>query len=453
VAEKLLVDGCNYTSYHTRVAGCIKPGLYSNQELEEHDLRIAVLSYHTCPLATLGGKDAGGMNVYVRDLARFLGREGIELDVFTRSQDEHVPHVLHDLGYGNRVAHIPAGPEYPLPKETLTDHIPEFADRILAFADAKGLQYDLIHSHYWMSGLAAEKLSAIWNVPVIQMFHTLGKLKQAVPHNAEEAEGEYRIAGESRVIENVDRIIAATSTEKEQLEVLYQAPSQKIEIIPPGVDLSHFYPIPPDEAKEYAGVPLDKKMLLFVGRIEPLKGIKTLLRAIGILSANGQTGENICLAVIGGELENDKGEETEEARLLRELRDEYGLEDMVTFLGKQDQDSLPYYYSAAEMVIMPSHYESFGMVALESMACGTPVIASLVGGLIHLVEDGVTGYHIPVEDPQALSFRIECLIKDKALRYRMGHDAFAFAKKYSWENISNRMTRLYSELLEDGISP
>jgi D-inositol-3-phosphate glycosyltransferase len=420
---------------------------------KEHDLRIAVLSYHTCPLATLGGKDAGGMNVYVRDLALFLGREGIQLDVFTRSQDEHVPHVLHDLGYGNRVAHIPAGPEYPLPKEQLTEHIQEFVDRIEAFSITKDLQYDLIHSHYWMSGLAAEKLSAIWNVPVIQMFHTLGKLKQAVAQNAEEAEGDYRIKGESRVIEKVDVIVASTSTEKEQLVNLYEAPPQKIEIIPPGVDLSHFYPIPPDEAKEFVGIPLEKKMLLFVGRIEPLKGIKTLLRAIGILRANGESEDDLCLAVIGGELEDENGEETQEVKLLMELRDEYGLKDMVTFLGKQNQDSLPYYYSAAEMVIMPSHYESFGMVALESMACGTPVIASMVGGLIHLVEDGVTGYHVPVEDPQALSSRIASLIKDKALRYRMGHDAFAFAKKYNWENISTRMIQLYSALIDGSFSP
>ena len=163
--------------------------------------------------------------------------------------------------------------------------------------------------------------------------------------------------------------------------------------------------------------------------------------------------DDLCLAVIGGELEDENGEETEEVKLLMKLRDEYGLQDMVTFLGKQNQDSLPYYYSAAEMVIMPSHYESFGMVALESMACGTPVIASMVGGLIHLVEDGVTGYHVPVEDPRALSSRIASLIKDKALRYRMGHDAFAFAKNYNWENISTRMIQLYSATIDGSFPP
>ena len=412
-------------------------------------MRVAILSYHTCPLATLGGKDAGGMNVYVRDLALYLGREGIQLDVFTRSQDEHVPHVLHDLGFGNRVAHIQAGPEHPLPKQELACFISEFADKVMNFAEKKNLKYDLIHSHYWMSGLAADKLKENWNVPVVQMFHTLGKLKQQVAQNAEEAEGEYRISGENKVIRIADRIVASTSTEKEQLERLYGAAQEKIRIIPPGVDLSHFYPIPPDEAKEFVGVPLEKRMLLFVGRIEPLKGIRTLLKAIAHLSDNGQAEENLCLAVIGGELEDEHGNDSEEMKLLYQLRDEYDLQDLVTFLGKRSQDSLPYYYSAADVVIMPSHYESFGMVALESMACGTPVIASHVGGLIHLVEDGVTGYHVPVEDHVALSHRISGLLSDKALRYRMGHDAFALAKKYSWENIVDRVLDLYRELVGD----
>lgn len=408
-------------------------------------MRIALISYHTCPLATLGGKDAGGMNVYVRDLSLYLGRRGIHLDVFTRSQDEHVPHVLHDLGFGNRVAHIPAGPEHPLPKQDLEEHIPKFAEHILDFANNKDVHYDLIHSHYWMSGLAAEKLAEIWQVPVIQMFHTLGKLKQQVAQNADEAEGNYRIKGENRAITIADKIIASTSTEKDQLEHLYGAAPDKIEIIPPGVDLSHFYPIPPDEAKEYVGVPLEKRLLLFVGRIEPLKGIQTLLRAISFLHDNGGVEKNLCLSVIGGDLVEIDGTECEEMHILRQLRDEYGLQDMVTFLGKQSQDSLPYYYSAAEMVIMPSHYESFGMVALESMACGTPVIASHVGGLIHLVEDGVTGYHVPVDNHIALSEVISGLLENKALRYRMGHDAFAFAKKYDWGNIIDRVIQLYQE--------
>jgi D-inositol-3-phosphate glycosyltransferase len=393
------------------------------------------------------------MNVYVRDLSLYLGRNGIKLDVFTRSQDEHVPHVLHDLGFGNRVAHIPAGPEHPLPKNELIDHIPEFVNNILAFSYKKECRYDIIHSHYWMSGIAARELKDIWDAPVIQMYHTLGKLKQQVAQNREEKEGDYRIKGERQTISMADRIVASTSTERNQLVDLYNAPPNKIEVIPPGVDLSHFYPIPPDEAKEFVGIPPEKKMVLFVGRIEPLKGIKTLLRAIGHLSDIEKADDNLCLAIIGGDLNEDNGKEQDEMNILHQLREEYGLEDMVTFLGKRSQDSLPYYYSAAEMLVMPSHYESFGMVALESMACGTPVIASLVGGLIHLVEDGITGYHVPVDDPIALSLRISSLLEDKALRYRMGHDAFAFAKQFGWEKIAGEILALYQDILKVNPNP
>ncbi len=185
-------------------------------------MRVAMLSYHTCPLATLGGKDTGGMNVYVRELTRKLGQLGIHVDVFTRSQDEHVPHVLHDLGFGNRVVHIRSGPEVPLTKPELERYIPEFVAGIEEFAEIKGLKYDLIHSHYWLSGLAASKLKEKWKIPVIQMFHTLGLMKQRVARNDEEAEGDYRVRGEMEVIKISDRIIAATPAEMAQLQWLYQ---------------------------------------------------------------------------------------------------------------------------------------------------------------------------------------------------------------------------------------
>jgi D-inositol-3-phosphate glycosyltransferase len=181
-------------------------------------MRIAMLSYHTCPLATLGGKDTGGMNVYVRELTRHLGQLGVHVDVFTRSQDEHVPHVLHDLGYGNRVVHVPAGPEKPLPKPELAAHIPQFVQGIRSFAREKGLQYDLIHSHYWMSGLAGVELQAEWNVPLIHMFHTLVLMKNRVARSPDEVEGDYRLKGELAVLRRAQGIIAATQAEQAQLQ-------------------------------------------------------------------------------------------------------------------------------------------------------------------------------------------------------------------------------------------
>jgi D-inositol-3-phosphate glycosyltransferase len=409
-------------------------------------LRIAMLSYHTCPLATLGGKDTGGMNVYVRELTRQLGVHGVHVDVFTRSQDEHVPHVLHDLGYGNRVVHIRAGPENPMPKQELAGYVPEFVAGIQEFFAIKNLRYDLIHSHYWMSGMAARDLKSSWNVPIVHMFHTLGLMKQRVARNHEEAEGEYRISGEKQVIEVADRIVAPTQAELAQLQWLYHVDTKKVSIIPPGVDTSHFYPIPADEAKEYIGVPPCDRMLLYVGRIEPLKGIDTLIEAIAHIRSDGN---EVCLAVIGGE--TDDGQEFVNAEMtrLKSVSAGYGLDDSVIFLGKRSQDSLPYYYSAAEAVVVPSFYESFGLVALEAMACGTPVVASEVGGLAFLVQDGKTGYTVPVEEPQKLAERLHLLINDFTLRQKMGQQAAVFARHYSWENISTRIIGLYEDVLSD----
>lgn len=412
-------------------------------------INVAMLSYHTCPLATLGGKDTGGMNVYVHQLTRTLGKLGVRVDVFTRSQDEHVPHVLHDLGYHNRVVHIPAGPEVPLPKAELERYIPKFVQGIKSFAESKNIQYDLIHSHYWMSGLAAIELSQTWNIPFLHMFHTLVLMKNRIAQTPQEMEGEYRILGEKKVISKANRIIAATLAEKSQLEFLYKAPSSKISVIPPGVDTRHFYPIPKDEAKEVVGVPEDSHTILFVGRIEPLKGIDKLIQAISIIQNNGEL--RCCphnLVIIGGEPNAKPEDMNAEMSRLQDMVEDLGIENFVIFLGKQDQQLLPYYYSASEIVVMPSHYESFGMVALEAMACGTPVVASQVGGLAFLVRDGETGYVVPGNDVQMLAKRLVELIKDKDLRNKLGNKSAEYAQLYAWEIISEKMIEVYNQVLE-----
>ena len=410
-------------------------------------MNIAMLSYHTCPLATLGGKDTGGMNVYVRDLTRCLGQMGIHVDVFTRSQDEHVPHVLHDLGFGNRVVHVPAGPEHPIPKVELAEHIPQFVDGVLQFAREKDIRYDVIHSHYWMSGLAAASLSDLWaGAPILHMFHTLGAMKNRIARSDSEREGAYRVEGEKRVIQRADRLIVATEAEKAQLQWLYKADLHKMTIIPPGVDVSHFYPIPKDEARQFIGLEAHQRMVLFVGRIEPLKGVDTLLRAMSCLKFQSVL-HPVYLAIIGGEPDADPDEMTAEMARLQKLCDDLAMGQTVIFLGKRAQDTLPYYYSAAEVLVMPSFYESFGMVALEAMACGTPVIASQVGGLAFLVRDGETGYHVPEGDPSALCDKLTLLLSDHELRAKMGATAEQYAQGYKWETIAGRIAGVYRNLL------
>ena len=405
--------------------------------------RIAMLSVHACPLALMGGKKTGGMNVYVRDFSQMLGCYGIQVDVFTRAHDDCQPEIKYDLGNGVRVIHIPAGPNKPIPVAEIGNHLDEFSEAVLEFARSEAAEYDLIHSHYWLSGLVAERLQHAWgDVPIVHMFHTLGHMKNQIAQDDSERAPQTRLDGEYHVIDIADRIIAATPAEEQQLISLYGADPAKIAIVPPGVDLSRFHPISKDEAKEHVGIPCGDTNLLFAGRIEPLKGIDTLLRAMSILQERHPAAvKNTCVAIIGGDPWADDLD-AEMARL-QSLRTQLGIHDLVTFLGAKDQDILPYYYAAAEMVVMPSHYESFGMVALEAMAMGTPVIASEVGGLAYLVKHGDNGFHVPSRDPEALAARILALLEDADLRTRLGRNAHDYAQQFSWDNIVRQMLGVY----------
>jgi len=415
---------------------------------ENHPVkRVAILSVHTCPLATLGGKKTGGMNVYVRDFSRELARQGIPVDVFTRSEDDCQPTVRHDLGYGARVIHIRAGPEKPIMVADIEGYLDDFVEGLNDFAEIENTKYDLIHSHYWMSGLVAESLKRVWDSPpIIQMFHTLGRMKNRVALSENERAPQSRIEAETRIMGFADKIIAATPAEYAQLHWLYAADMSKVVTIPPGVDLNRFRPIPKSIAKEEVGILSDRRNILFAGRIEPLKGVDTLLKAIALIQKQApETVSDVDVTIIGG----DPWSETpdDEMARLQEMRKELGVSDIVTFLGAKDQDLLPAYYAAAEMVVMPSHYESFGMVALEAMAMGTPVIASEVGGLAFLVQDGINGFHVPSRDPEALAERIFTLLNDKDCRQHLGRHALQSAQKYDWPIIVSRMLEIYQDLM------
>ncbi len=388
------------------------------------------------------------MNVYVRDLTRELGRRSVGVDVFTRSQDEHVPHVLHDLGFGNRIVHIQAGPETPMEKTELTEHLPDFVEGVLEFARCKNLQYNIIHSHYWLSGLAALELQKTWQAPIIQMFHTLAAMKNRVARAPEEGASKLRLDSEQRLLAEADRIIAATQAELAQLQWLYHADTSRITVVPPGVDISRFYPIPKDEALAFIGSPAKQCMLLYVGRVEPLKGIDTLMEAMAIMKRRGFLDlYPLCLAVIGGDPEASPQQISAEMERLQALRDSLGIGDVIMFLGQQDQDTLQYFYSASEIVVVPSHYESFGMVALEAMACGKPVVASETGGLAFLVKDGETGFHVPAANPNALADRLMELMQDDELRSKLGKQAAEYAKGFAWPFVADQILETYAAVL------
>jgi D-inositol-3-phosphate glycosyltransferase len=406
--------------------------------------KVAMLSVHTSPLATLGGKETGGMNVYVRDLSRELSRRQIGVDVYTRSQDPTAPPVSHELAEHGRVLHVKAGPEQPYNKNQVYYHLDEFVSHIKTYQ----VGYDIIFSHYWLSGIAAGSLRQYWGIPYVQMFHTLAAMKNRVAQSPAERDTEQRLTCEGAIMREADALIAATPLDKNHMRWAYGAPPDKIEIVPPGVDLTRFRPIPPAEAKQFLEIPVHHKLILFVGRMQPLKGTETLLRALALVRRQ-EPGlvKDVCLSIIGGDPAQDSELELREFERLQALRSDLGIDEMVTFLGAKDQDTLVYYYSAAEMVVMPSHYESFGMVAIEAMACGTPVIASDVGGLSFSIEDGFNGYLVPGQDYKAMADKVRLLLKYPDLGDQLGEQARTWVQRYSWVNIADEILDVFERTM------
>jgi len=404
-------------------------------------LRIAVLSVHTCPLAALGGKETGGMNVYVRETARELSRMGVDVDVFTRSQNASIPRIV-DLGHGARVIHLPTGPAAPIERHAIHPHLPEFIEGVEAHRWAEGIDYDVIHAHYWLSGVAGLELRECWGVPLVQMFHTLGKLKNSVAQEPGGLEPELRIDEESRIVKEADRIVAANVVERAHLVWYYGAAAENISVIPCGVDTELFQPMSQAAAKDLLELP-PEPALLYVGRLQPIKGLETLLEAMARIGGGAR------LYIVGGDA--DEPSSLHAARL-RSRVVTLGLEGRVRFLGAQPQRRLRYFYVAAEATVMPSYYESFGMVALEAMACGRPVVASRVGGLTTTVKDGVTGYLVPEGDAAALAARLELLLHDPKTRARLGREAVRWAADHRWPCVAEAVCRLYSELRPQALS-
>lgn len=402
---------------------------------------------HTSPLAALGGKETGGMNVYVRELARKLGARGWQVDVYTRRQDERAPEVQAPPELACRVIQIPAGPTGSLDRRALFDYLPAYVAGIRAFCAREGLTYDLIHSHYWLSGWAARELAREWRVPVVHMFHTLGRLKDAVADSPAQREADNRGGVEQEIMAFADRIVAATPLDRQQMLDHYTVDEAKIAVIPCGVNLELFHPIDRYAAREYLGLPPERQLLLFVGRLDPVKGLNVLLEAMCILTRRLHPcrAQDLSLAVIGGDRESHL-EALGDPTCLKEIREELGLGDLVIFVGSRAQEDLPYYYSASLACVMPSLYESFGMVALEAMACATPVIASRVGGLTFTVRDGETGFLVPERDPDALADKLELVITDTELRQRLGARAAEVAAEYSWDVVADEIEGLYAEL-------
>ncbi|MBI4282566.1 MAG: glycosyltransferase [Chloroflexi bacterium] len=395
--------------------------------------RIAMVSVHGCPAAQLGSKDTGGMNVYIRQVAQELSKRGIYVDVFTRYHDPNDPQVVR-LAERARVIHISAG-HFTDDKTVIPYHLPEFVCRLLDYTSRERLSYDLIHSHYWLSGRVGSILARHWGIPHVACFHTLAEVKRRA--RVGEIEPEERALGEGKVIRSADSIVAFTQHERDAMIRLYDAPGQKIEVIPCGVDAELFQPLDQELAKRKLGLQ-DSKVVLYVGRLEPLKGVDILLRAVAQL----EQGDSVKTLIVGGDLEEDR-----EMARLKSLSQELGISTRVSFLGRLNQQELPTYYNAADICVVPSYYESFGMVALEAMACGTPVIASRVGGLPTIVKDGFTGYLIPWRCPEPFADGLDVLLSSQTIRRAMGEASRRVALTMRWPAVVDSLMDSYRSLL------
>lgn len=395
---------------------------------------LAVLSMHTSPLAQPGTGDGGGMNVYVRELAAALARAGVGCDVYTRASSSEQRAVV-DVEPGLRVHHVAAGPLAPVAKEELPTLVDEFTEGVLTRI-AQGYEADAVHANYWLSGLAGHVVKHQLGLPLVSTFHTLARVKAEG-----DTEPRRRAEAEALVMGCSDAVLASCSVEAHQIADLYGADPDRIETVAPGVDHAFFSPGHRPQARRALGIGLDGPMLLFVGRIQPLKGLAVAVQALAELHGSGHP--DPFLVVVGGPSGPDGHAEVQRvAGLARAL----GVGDRLLWVAPQPHELLSTYYRAADVCLVPSRSESFGLVALEAAACGTPVVAAAVGGLRTLVDHGRTGFLVEGRDPVAFAAYAGKLLDDPLLALELSIAAADRARGYTWSVAAARLRSLYRDL-------
>lgn len=406
-----------------------------------------MLSAHTSPLAQPGDGDAGGMNVYVLELSRRLARRGVAVEVFTRATSRHQDPVV-DVEPGIRVRHVAAGPFEGLRKGDLPAQLCAFVRDVLRVEVEGGPGYfDLVHSHYWLSGQVGTVVSERWDVPLVHSMHTMAKVKNARLAAGDLAEPAGRIAGEEEIVRLAHRLIANTADERDQLVDLYDAEPSRIDVVAPGVDLDVFRSGRQAEARARLGIDPDAALVLFAGRIQPLKAPDVVIAAAARLLDDDPTLRGrLQVAVVGGA----SGTGLDRPTALAELTTELGIDDHVRFVPTLPQSELADWYAAATVVCVPSYNESFGLVAIEAQACGTPVVAAHVGGLVTAVSDGVTGVLVDGHDPAHYAAAMRPLLVDPDLRDAMSVKAVAHAESFGWDATADRTLRTYAAARSGG---
>jgi D-inositol-3-phosphate glycosyltransferase len=402
--------------------------------------RIAMLSVHTSPIEQPGTGDAGGLNVYVAEVSKRLAQRGIEVEIFTRMTAGDMP-IQSELAPGVHVRNVIAGPFEGLAKEDLPGQLCAFAQGVMRAEAARPEGwYDLVHSHYWLSGQVGWLAADRWQVPLVHTMHTMARVKNAQLAQGDTPEPIGREIGEAQVVEAADRLVANTAGESMELIDLYGADPRKVRIVFPGVDLELFTPGDMTQARARVGLAQDARVLLFVGRIQPLKAPDVLLRAAAeMLSRRPALCETLEVVVLGGPSGSGLGK----PRALQELAQELGIETQVRFVPPVDRATLADWYRAADLVVVPSYNESFGLVAVEAQACGTPVVAAAVGGLPFAVGD--SGLLIKGHETADWSAGLESLLDDTDRRMLLSRKAVEHASQFSWEATTDRLLEVYTE--------
>lgn len=393
--------------------------------------RVAVLSLHTSPLLQPGSGDSGGMNVYVRELVSALAQAGVQCTTYTRADRPGLPEVVQ-IEPGHQVVHVPAGP-FDLAKEQLPGVLDEFGDRVIEHLRGD-FPADVVHANYWLSGVVAHRVKHELDVPFVSTFHTLAKVKA----EGGDLEPLWRERAEHEIISCADAICVSCSEEERQFRRLYGDPRGRIEVVAPGVEHAFFAPGDRNGARDALELPGDVPVLLFVGRIQPLKGPDVAVRALAALDRR-----DALLVIVGGASGADGDAEVAK---LDVLIDELDVRDQVRFVPPQPHHTLSTYYRAADVVLVPSRSESFGLVALEASACGVPVVASGVGGLLTLVGDGDNGYLVPDRDPDVFADRVRRILDDPSLASALGGRGAVRARSYTWALAAARLRRVYADL-------
>jgi len=409
--------------------------------------RIAFISEHASPLATLGGVDSGGQNVYVAELARALAAGGYTVDIFTRREAEDQPEVVEWLP-GITVVHICAGPAAVVEKERLLPYMPEFTDMLIRYIRERGLRYELVHAHFFMSALVASSVRKVLGIPYVVTFHALGLVRRLHQGESDKFPPE-RCLIERHVVHDADRLIAECPQDREDLIRLYDADPARIVVVPCGFNPMEFKPYDRLEARRRLGLPEEGRILLQLGRMVPRKGVDTVIKALGCLRRGaGKIGERIQLVVVGGNSEDADIGKTPEIGRLQAIATEENVGDWVHFAGRRCRELLRLYYAAADIFITTPWYEPFGITPLEAMACGVPVIGSDTGGIKYSVVDGLTGFLVPPKDPEALAGRIEHLLHHEAVALRMGKSGLRRVRRlFTWEKVGREIDKAYCELL------